>query len=353
MFHACRYLREVFCVEKFLSCGDQGEVSIARCLASEEQMVIKAYCKRKLVSDSMHLVRNEISIHSGLSHRNIVSFYAALEDSGHIYLILELADHGDLRHRMSNVMTEEWVQEVIVVPLLEVLRDLHAQGIVHRDLKPENVLLHSNCVKLADFGLARFSSELDALAAAPQSCATTKCWSDGVGGTPMYTAPEVLIAMFNGRPWFEVVRPTNDVWALGLIALEILSGRHPFSPDSFNGNVLFNIVQHRSIPLPENLSPELRDFLTLALQKNPELRPSAEQLLKHPWIQGKKLNPTLYKSISATDLQRMTLEFPCKALPTATTGYVHAATSFCITECRKGADMFSPQLFRQADVGDC
>lgn len=165
------------------------------------------------------------------------------------------------------------------------------QGVVHRDVKPDNVLMQGNHVLLADFGLAMYSSTGMSAAflstALSEQAVTCAPLADSAGGTPLYTAPEVLLAMFKSQPLQTVVQPKNDVWALGVMILEALTGCHPFSPEncsSYNGNVLYAIAHHKAVALPMHLSPELQDFLSQALQRVPELRPTAVQLLQHPWL---------------------------------------------------------------------
>ncbi|GFH31373.1 protein kinase domain-containing protein, partial [Haematococcus lacustris] len=66
---------------------------------------------------------------------------------------------------------------------------------------------------------------------------------DSAGGTPLYTAPEVLLAMFNSRPIHEAISPKNDIWALGIMVLEALTGEHPFTSQcGRGGNLLHSIA---------------------------------------------------------------------------------------------------------------
>lgn len=103
------------------------------------------------------------------------------------------------------------------------------------------------------------------------------------GGTPLYTAPEVMLAMFQSRVMADVVGHKNDVWALALMAVEVLTGHHPFSKDP---NVLYSIAHHACVKLPSHLSKDCADFLAAALDRDPCLRPTAEELLQHPWMTG-------------------------------------------------------------------
>ncbi|KAL6759888.1 kinase-like domain-containing protein [Haematococcus lacustris] len=112
---------------------------------------------------------------------------------------------------------------------------------------------------------------------------------DSAGGTPLYTAPEVLLAMFNSRPIHEAISPKNDIWALGIMVLEALTGEHPFTSQcGRGGNLLHSIAYHTRLPLPASVSPAARSFLGSCLQRDPALRPSADQLLTHAWLADKQ-----------------------------------------------------------------
>ncbi len=85
----------------------------------------------------------------------------------------------------------------------------------------------------------------------------------------------------------------NDVWAVGIIALEALTGCHPYSPNStcvtdrmFSCNLLYAVAHHSGFRLPSHFSPDLTDFLRSALHVDPTQRPSAVDLLSHPWVQS-------------------------------------------------------------------
>uniref|UniRef100_A0A7S0X010 Protein kinase domain-containing protein n=1 Tax=Chlamydomonas leiostraca TaxID=1034604 RepID=A0A7S0X010_9CHLO len=324
-------------------------VSIARCKCSGLQVVVKSYMKALLSSVARQQVDTETHIHSTLQHEHVVPLLLAAEDSRCIYMVISWADGGDLRGHMAG-MSERRLREFVVAPLLQALVQLHAQGVVHRDIKPDNVLVHQGRVLLADFGLAVYhdpsphnspedsedsghstqGSGCDELCIAhPLSCACSDSSSIGdcsdgelsadaeagaalahqrlkqrlgggstggmrrpasspellasAGGTPLYTAPEVLLAMFQSRIVSDVVGHKNDVWALAMMALESLTGHHPFSHDA---NVLYSIAHHTRVKLPTHISRECSDFLAAALQRDPCLRPTAAELLEHPWITG-------------------------------------------------------------------
>lgn len=206
--------------------------------------------------------------------------------------------------------------------------------------------------KLGDFGLAVSMEEVAACAAAAAAGGCSSGASSSpvrrAGGTTAYTAPEVLQAVLHGRPLEHTVSPKvwlrpcmpapchcqcqlsaalpahpaskqgipgpaarcgalfmlstishaplphhhpaaqNDIWSLGLLALEALTGRHPFGPESHPSSVsvLLAVAEPKPLALPRELSDGAREWLAAALSKDPQQRATAEQLLAHPWLAG-------------------------------------------------------------------
>ncbi|GAX80967.1 hypothetical protein CEUSTIGMA_g8402.t1 [Chlamydomonas eustigma] len=300
---------EMFETVRPLSFHDNCLVSVGRCKMTGEQVALKTYQKQKLDEAGRRRVRDEILIHSSMDNPTIVKLLAALEDTRHMYMVLEFAAMGDLRDHMS-AMTERRAVDLLVRPLLSALSQLHYMGVVHRDLKPDNILVsQDHHVMVADFGLAMLhpkwrdschghesQSQLtntdceQHLSCSSHLCGASMSQDAGAAGTPLYTAPEVLLCMFQNKPVDQALHPKNDVWALGVIVLEALLGYHPFTPNaSPNGhsNVMFTIAHLHSVPLPAHLSPAAKDFLTQALKTELLQRPSAAELLSHPWLAGK------------------------------------------------------------------
>ncbi|GLC40973.1 hypothetical protein PLESTB_000961100 [Pleodorina starrii] len=289
-------------------------VSVARCKCNGSELVVKAYLRDQLSPGARQQVQTEIDIHSSLQHPNIVQFLAAFEDYARVYLLLEYAAGGDLRKHLQG-LSECRIRDFFIAPVLQALNVLHNKGFSHRDLKPENCLVSgSETVKLADFGLAQPTHIAeDACATDSDSCAVSVGCSSGsgsrsmdsecstssrasavictAGGTPLYAAPEVLRAMFRNHGMQNAVGPKNDVWALGVMALEAVTGCHPFSPDHYHyENVLYSIAHCTKVNLPGNISHEFTDWLEQALNRDPSQRATVAELLSHPWL-SKKYTP--------------------------------------------------------------
>ncbi|WIA31069.1 hypothetical protein OEZ86_001097 [Tetradesmus obliquus] len=166
----------------------------------------------------------------------------------------------------------------VIIPLLRVLEQLHARGIIHRDIKPENIFFEGDgTLVLGDFGLAIDSSS-------DKPCSRV--------GTHDYMAPEVMaqpsadmLALRNIprtllRPYSSAV----DIWALGILVHEALTGCTPFShPDA--AVVALKTQFGAPCKLPDHVSAECQAFVDAVLHKQPGKRPSAAVLLQHPWLQ--------------------------------------------------------------------
>jgi serine/threonine-protein kinase len=204
--------------------------------------------------------RAEAEAVARLRHPNIVQIYEIGELAGRPYFSLELAEGGSLDAKLAGTPQPARQAAALVEPLARAVHHAHEHGIVHRDLKPSNVLLTADGVpKLTDFGLARSLAE-------PGAAARTH--SGAVVGTPSYMAPEQA----EGRP--RATGPASDVYALGAILYEALTGRPPFRGPT----VLDTLEQVRSqepVP-PRHLQPGVpRDLETITLkclQKDPGRR---------------------------------------------------------------------------------
>jgi len=205
----------------------------------------------------------------------VVSFYDAFFTEGCIYICLEYMDGGALADLLCGKALDERILANITTQVVKGLAYLQSPlHIVHRDIKPSNILLNTKGkVKIADFGV---SSQLrDTLSEAVT-------WV----GTVTYMSPERI----SGKTY----KYNSDVWSLGLTILEAALGKYPYSDkviDKGTGQPiaffeLLNIVVTSPAPTPPpgQFSPEFCSFIEACLQKDPEQRPNAQDLLSHPFI---------------------------------------------------------------------
>ncbi|CAL1393503.1 unnamed protein product [Linum trigynum] len=153
--------------------------------------------------------------------------------------------------------------------LLLGLEYLHSNGIMHRDIKGANILVdNKGCIKLADFGASKQVVELATISGAKS-----------MKGTPYWMAPEVIRQ--TGHSF------SADIWSVGCTVIEMATGRPPWSQQYQEVAALYHIGSTKSHPeIPEHLSAEAKDFLLKCLQKEPDTRLDASELLKHPFVIG-------------------------------------------------------------------
>jgi serine/threonine-protein kinase len=201
----------------------------------------------------------EAQLVANLAHPNIVRIFDVDTHNGQPYIVMDFVEGGSLASRVAGGPLPLAQALPILIPLAEALAYAHSQGIIHRDLKPANVLLRSDGRPvLADFGIARLAEA----EGAAQLTAT-----GAVLGTVAYMAPEQLRGQADAR---------SDIYALGVLVFEALSGRRPFEGDT--GQILLGHLQQQPAPL-RSLAPQLPGSVELLvarmLAKDPAQRPQS------------------------------------------------------------------------------
>jgi serine/threonine-protein kinase len=203
-----------------------------------------------------------------LQHPNIVQVHDVGEQSGSLYLALELVEGGSLAALLAQGPRASEEAARIVASMARAVEYAHGQGVIHRDLKPANVLISGTSrsltgreLKITDFGLAK-------VAPAPGLAEDGMTLSGEFLGTPAYTAPE------QARGDTKDVGPRADVYSLGAILYELLTGRPPFQGASAL-ETLLQVAHHEPVS-PARLVPEVpRDLDTICLkclEKDPSKR---------------------------------------------------------------------------------
>ncbi len=245
--------------------GGMGVVYKARQVQLNRLVALKMVLAGKCASrDELDRFRVEAEAVAQLQHPGIVQIYEIGCHEGLPYFSMEYCGGGSLSARMDGT---PWPQEKAAALVEELARAMdyaHRQQIIHRDLKPGNVLLTADgAPKITDFGLAK------RLQQAGQTVTGT------VLGTPSYMAPEQAEGHTRG------VGPATDIYALGAILYELLTGRPPFKAASSLDTVM-QVISSEPVPprlLNRQLSPDLENVTLKCLEKDPAKRyPSAGAL---------------------------------------------------------------------------
>ena len=211
-------------------------------------------------SDASEIDRflGEATAAAQMDHPNIISVYEIEKEQETPFVVLEFASGGDLTERIDGTPFSAEKATRLLVTLAEAIHAAHEKGIVHRDLKPANIVFTANDeVKITDFGLAKWLDEGSNL---------TK--SGEMLGTPSYMAPE-QIAGTSG-----MITARTDVYALGVIFYELLTGRPPFIASSSIDTVL-HVIEDEPVPpnkLQSEIGQDLNTICLKCLEKQPEKR---------------------------------------------------------------------------------
>ncbi len=253
-------------VEALLGCGGMGVVYKARHLRLNRPVALKmllagAYA---LPHERARLQREAEAVAS-LRHPNIVQVYDVAEHDGCPYFTMEILDGGRLAQALSGAPQAARQAAAILITLADAVQVAHQAGIVHRDLKPANILLTAEGTpKVADFGLAR---HFDGGPAITLSGARV--------GTPSYMAPEQV----TGEA--AAIGPATDIYALGAMLYELLTGRPPFRGETAADTE--RQVVHDEPVAPTRLNTKVaRDLETICLKclsKEPKRRYASAQAL--------------------------------------------------------------------------
>ena len=243
--------------------GSYGAVYAAVHAKTGLKVAIKMVDKITLLSEATRKgFQREREINAGMDHPFVAQFYRELTDSNGTYLVMELADGGQAvtRGKIGEPQIQRFLCE-----MLSVVKYLHSEKhMVHRDLKLDNVLLdEAKNIRVIDFGLCGEISEA-------QPTLTEMC------GTLLYMAPEVL----KRRPYSYPA----DLWSVGVNAFALACGCFPFCGD--NAKQLLKDIMGRNVEFPVKVTKECESLIRALLEKEPQNRPTIEQLAEHPFIKN-------------------------------------------------------------------
>ncbi|KAG2190946.1 hypothetical protein INT46_004949 [Mucor plumbeus] len=247
--------------------GASGSVYKAQRISDKEtnnfvaikQIHIRRQVRKDLIVDEVKMGKED------QAHKNMVQHIESYIWKNDVWIVMEYMEGGSL----TDIVTQNYMAEreiaAVCLEVLNGLNHLHSKGIIHRDIKSDNILIGmQGQIKLSDFG---YCAQIDK----KQSKRTT------LAGTPCWMAPEVVQRKEYG--------PSVDIWSLGITAIEMVEGSPPHLENPEQAIRLLTTQRvSPSLKDPEQLSVTFRDFLGKCLKFNAESRPSATELLKHPFL---------------------------------------------------------------------
>ncbi|CAE6433831.1 unnamed protein product [Rhizoctonia solani] len=214
-------------------------------------------------------LEREIELLKQLQHENIVQYLDSSTDAHHLNIFLEYVPGGSVATLLRNYgafeepLARNWVRQI-----LQGLNYLHEREIIHRDIKGGNILVdNKGGIKISDFGISK------------------KVEDNLLGGSRIHR-PSLQGSVFWMAP--EVVKQTSytykaDIWSVGCLVVEMLTGQHPWAQLS-QMQAIFKIGSLARPTIPPDISPEAEDFLNKTFELDYTTRPTAAELLNHPWV---------------------------------------------------------------------
>ena len=228
--------------------------------------------------------RREARIASSFDHPNICTIYEVAEHEGQVFIVMQYIEGETLARRIAAGPLA--IDQILKwsMQLADALDAAHRKGIIHRDIKPANILFTARAeAKILDFGLAKLSQpETNLAEALTLDSALTR--PGMMLGTVLYMSPEQV----KGLP----LDPRTDIFSLGVVIYEMVTGRNPFWSDS-PSSILVAVLEHEPAPLPRYASsvpPELERIVAKALRKDREER---YQTVRDMLLDLKNLNEAL------------------------------------------------------------
>ncbi|CAI2383582.1 unnamed protein product [Moneuplotes crassus] len=265
---------------KTLGEGTFGKVKLGTHVLTGEKVAIKILEKSRIfnVKDSkgsIERVTREIHFLKLMRHPNIVQLYEIIETPKQLYLIMEMADNGELfKFIVKNKRLNEKIACKFFQQIISGIEYLSKVRVVHRDLKPENLLLDfDHSIKIVDFGLSNTWKHGERL--------KTAC------GSPCYAAPEMIAGkLYHGTD--------VDLWSSGIVLYAMVCGYLPFE-DPNTSNLYKKILSANDkidTIIPNFLSKNCKDLLMKILNTNPRKRYDLSLIKEHPWFNLLKPNPS-------------------------------------------------------------
>lgn len=282
------FFKKSYHVEKEIGHGSSAKVFLVYHKVTKEGFACKMIQKDETIND-LKSMQTEIEILKRLRHQNIVSLYEIFESPRCVWLVLELVKGNGLRGVLMT--TKHYSEEIasrVLKQILEGVHYLHNQGVIHRDLKLDNLLLYGDIdtgvVKIADFGLSALVKP-GTNGYHSHECELRKDWK-GLHerwGTATHFSPELIGKKYG---------PQSDIWAIGCMLYEMLTGCEAFPPSKnredwkdhkdLYGRIIASRYDKTKL---SSLSKDATDLLSQLLEVDPVIRVSSSIALLHLWLE--------------------------------------------------------------------
>lgn len=255
--------------------GIYSDVYVARYLQNNRLVCIKII-NLDLFPDIIEMYRKEVSFWSISEHQNMLPYYGSFIVDSRLWIITEYMDGGSLQdilqYNNKNGIKDEVLLASILEQILQFLKHFHSMHLIHRDIRTDNIFItNKGIVKVGNLSLAACLIQDGQRKRARFTKLKSTC----------YSAPETLNGSNEGHS------ESLDIWGLGVTAIELAIGNPPFYELPIMRQTKA-IVDGEPIILPNDLSSNVIDFITLCTQHDPKKRPSAEALFHHRLIKLSK-----------------------------------------------------------------
>src|SRR6476660_7328061 len=252
-------------ISESIGTGGMGEVYLATDMTAGRKAALKLLPLR-FTGDAERLKRFQQEAHAvvGLNHPNIVTVYEIGEDHSTHYIASELIEGETLRQRLMRGRMQLSEAVDVAIQVASALVAAHETGIVHRDIKPDNIMLRPDgYVKVLDFGIAKLAEEeVPATMSRDEALLLVETNLGSILGTVRYMSPE--------QACDRQVDKTTDIWSLGVVLYEMLTGHAPFAGDTPK-EVMSSILEKEPAPLTHYVAHApagLQEIISKTLRKD-------------------------------------------------------------------------------------